>query len=72
VKTPGPVLAAEWSPEGNKMVLIVNLHDDRPPNAPRVIRGMFKPDGWSGLARRARPFVHLRRGGVDPPPAHRG
>ena len=59
VEAPGPVLAAEWSPGGDRMVLVVNVHDDRPRNAARVIRGMYnRLDGRGWLDGRDHLFVY--------------
>ncbi len=59
VAAPGPVLGAEWSPGGERMVLVVNVQDDRPKNAPRVIRGMYsRLDGRGWLDGRDHLFVY--------------
>ena len=59
VEVPGPVLAAEWSPGGDRMVVVVNVSDDRPRNAARVIRGMYnRLDGRGWLDGRDHLFVY--------------
>src|ERR1700684_3742378 len=59
VETPGPVLAAEWSPGGDRVVVLVNVQNDRPKNAARVIRGMYnRLDGRGWLDGRDHLFIY--------------
>lgn len=71
VAAPGPVKAFEWSPGGDRIVLVVNVRDEAvgpvqagksPPaaeNAPRVVRGLFnRLDGMGFLDGRDHLFVH--------------
>lgn len=67
VETPGPVSSIEWSPDGERLVLVVSI--DRPEhegkddpvsrNAPRVIRGWFnRLDGAGWLSGRDHLFSY--------------
>ena len=56
VDSPGAVLWIEWSPAGDRLILVVKIHaraedaDPRARNAPRVIRGLsnrLDGEGWS-------------------------
>ena len=56
VDSPGAVLWIEWSPTGDRLILVVKIHaqaedaDPRARNAPRVIRGLsnrLDGEGWS-------------------------
>lgn len=67
VAAPGPVKAVAWSPQGNRLVLVVNLsgkpgsdpESARAKNAPRVIRGWFnRLDGAGWLEGRDHLFLY--------------
>jgi dipeptidyl aminopeptidase/acylaminoacyl peptidase len=59
VETPGAVLAAEWSPQGDRLVLVVNMKNDRPKNAPLVMRGLYnRLDGRGWLDGRDHLFIY--------------
>jgi dipeptidyl aminopeptidase/acylaminoacyl peptidase len=68
VESPGPVNWIEWSPEGDRLILVVNTgaskdtsdaENARSKNAPRVIRGLFnRLDGAGWLEGRDHLFVY--------------
>jgi dipeptidyl aminopeptidase/acylaminoacyl peptidase len=59
VEAPGTVLTADWAPGADRLVLVVNVLDDRPKSHPRVIRGLYnRLDGRGWLDGRDHLFVY--------------